>query len=169
MISIEIVDVKTEPKGKYRIANITYKGPDGKIEGKKVVSFGPSKDVFKVVSEAQQGDKFSVKSEKVGDFWNWTAIEAAGKADGAVSQSSGGRASTGNTTARSNYETPEERAKRQVYIVRQSQLTNAVEFLQATKGKAFNQNDVLEVAAEFVDFVFNGASSAEVAEVVNVD
>ena len=74
---ITVINVEVENKGKFRQAIVAYKGPDGKVEGKKIVSFGPSKEVFPVISEAQPGDVFDVKNEKVAgsdgkEYWNWT-------------------------------------------------------------------------------------------------
>ena len=154
-MQIEIIKVDTENKGKYQCATVAYKSADGKIEGKKVMSFGPSKDVFKVVAQSQPGDCFDVKSEKVGDFWNWTGIVSSGKSLPETVGSTTTRAAS--VTPRSTYETPEERAKKQVYIVRQSSISNAIALLTHNTPKGVvDENAVVEVAERFTDFVFNG-------------
>ncbi len=129
------------------------------------MSFGASKDVYKVVSEAQSGDVFDVKSEKIAgqdgkEYWNWTGIQTAGKNIPGQSQASG----KASPAPRSNFETPEERAQRQVYIIRQSSLSVAQELLSNTKGKGYAASDVIDLAEEFTDFVLNG-NNPEVEEV----
>src|SRR3990167_10443937 len=179
-INAEVIKVDVENKGKYRVANVAYKNPDGAVEGKKVLSFGPSKDVFKIVSEAQPGDKFVIESRKIPgkdgqEFWNWVGCEAAGTSVGEASANStsslgqvrvGSSTGTkvGSTSPRSTYESPEERAKKQVYIVRQSSISNAIEFLTGTgkQRSVVNVSDVLELAKQFEDFVFNGVELEEV-------
>lgn len=160
--------------GKYSTATVAYKDGNGKIEGKKVMSFGPSADVFKVVSQAQPGDLFDVKSEKIAgkegkEYWNWTAIETTGKNVGQGSQK--GQTSGSATPTRSTYETPEERAKKQVYIVRQSSLSVALELHKHNNPKAaIDFASVVETAQGFEDFVFNGVDEAEQAlKAIEVD
>jgi hypothetical protein len=61
---------------------------------------------------------------------------------------------------KSTYETPEERAKKQVYIVKQSSLSNAIALLNAdgkntiTGGKKYTKEDVFALAQELTDWVF---------------
>lgn len=56
------------------------------------------------------------------------------------------------TSPKSTYETPEERAKRQVYIIRQSSLTNAISVLKTEKNTP-TPADVFALAQEMVDWV----------------
>jgi len=179
-INAEVIKVDVENKGKYRVANVAYKNPDGAVEGKKVLSFGPSKDVFKIVSEAQPGDKFVIESRKIPgkygqEFWNWVGCVASGTSvTDEVTANRSGINNSGQTNApavrgstsspRSTYETPEERARKQVYIVRQSSISNAIEFLTGTgkQRSVVNVSDVLELAKQFEDYVFNGIELEEV-------
>lgn len=144
---IEIIDVTVENKGKYRVANVAYKGPDGKVEGKKVMSFA-NKDVFKTVSEAKQGDIFEVKSEKnEAGYWEWTSASAEGK-------NTGVKASNKSFEAPSrSFETAEERARKQVYITKSASINAAVE-LAKLNGKPITEEDVIKSAQKFIDFVF---------------
>ncbi len=56
----------------------------------------------------------------------------------------------------SNYETKEERARRQVLIVRQSCLSTAVAFAASRqpKGVTCEAEDILVIARKFEEFVF---------------
>jgi hypothetical protein len=71
------------------------------------------------------------------------------QAAGAISQS---KAAT--PAPRSNYETPEERAQRQVLIVRQSSLSSAVAMLTAGAKTPPKVEDVLALASRLEGFVF---------------
>jgi hypothetical protein len=57
----------------------------------------------------------------------------------------------------SNYETPAERAKRQVYIVRQSSINAAIALYvaQNPKGAAVSVEEILKVAGTFEAYVFD--------------
>lgn len=57
-------------------------------------------------------------------------------------------------TTRSNYETPEERANRQVMIVRQSSLANAINYYELLKMKP-DPEQVLEIAGKFEQWVLD--------------
>src|SRR3990167_7942935 len=110
-INAEVIKVDVENKGKYRVANVAYKNPDGAVEGKKVLSFGPSKDVFKIVSEAQPGDKFVIESGTIVTdevTANRSRVDSSGQTNAPAVRGS-------TPSPRSTYETPEERAKKQVY------------------------------------------------------
>ena len=156
-MKIEIIKTAVETFPKYRSCTVTYKGPDGKPESKRLMSF-VYKDVFKLMSEAQQGDCFDVKIEKVKndndgkEYWQWTEATAAGKNLAGVSEG-GARGGVG-ASVRSSYETPEERAQRQIYIVRQSSISNALEYIQAQGTKKFTEDDVIKTSKVFEAYVF---------------
>lgn len=153
---IEVIKTETESKGKYSICTVSYRGPDGKIEAKKLMSFGPASASFKVFKDASPNDVFEVKSEQVHndkdgkDYWYWTEAVVTGKveSDRGISKSSA-------VSPRSTYETPEERARKQVYIVRQSSITAALNLLTLQGAKDVDTDDVLDYARQFEDFVFN--------------
>lgn len=161
---IEVVanPVNTVPtaKGSYQVIELAYKNKSfqDKLEGKKVMSFS-NKDVFKVLQEAKFGDTFNVsrvKNDK--GFWDWTALSSTGNAPAQSNAGSGTMAPhkpvapVGNTSPKSTYETPEERAARQVLIVRQSSISSAVEFACANKVK--DEKEVIRLAKAFEAYVF---------------
>lgn len=147
-IRVEVLKVDIESKGKYTVANVAYKGPDGKVDAKKLMSF-VNKEVYAVFKDAQPGDVFEVVSEKIDGYWNWTSAVVGGKNTGQSAPAKG------TTTPRSNFETPDERASRQVYIVKQSSISNAVALLTNDPKAKPSVEDVIGIAQEFVDFVFS--------------
>ena len=158
VIKTESTTVPTE-KGSYQSLVVTYKNlADGKPDSKKMLSFDKdSKAAFKALTGAKDGDIFDVVSEKVGDYWKWKSASMAGKSNGvANAPTTGGY--KGTTSPKSTYETPEERAKRQVYIVRQSSIANAIDTLKTDK-KVPTVAEVIDVARQYEAFVFGNDST----------
>lgn len=142
----------------YTYLELAYKGEDGKVTGKKVMPFGEGKAVFEVLQAATNGEAYNIHSVKneVSGYWDWTGAK---KSDGTVTSTTTTSAASTETTRQpagkvtgSNYETSEERAKRQVYIVRQSSVTAALSF---HGGKAKSTDEVIDTAKKFEAFVFN--------------
>ena len=172
-MSIEVIanPVSTVPtaKGSYQVIDLAYKNKSfqDKLEGKKVMSF-TNKDVFAALQKAQFGDVFEVsrvKNDK--GFWDWTGVSSGNAVVDAsnntpANSSPVSTSKTGTVTPKSNYETAEERAARQVLIVRQSSISSAVEFAVANKIK--DENEVLRLATRFEDHVFGNKSVAAVEE-----
>lgn len=176
-LELEILNVGTPvftktARGGYNSIELAYKNHtfEGKVEGKKLVDFN-DKAVFAFIKDLVMGDKIVVTAEK-GDndqYWKWVAVE---KADGSVGagspaspQSSGSGESSqaqsssptkvagsgvGRVTG-NNYETAEERAKKQVYIVRQSSIANAIAFASATGPTT--TSSIIELAKQFEAYV----------------
>ena len=153
---IEVIKTETESKGKYSICTVSYRGPDGKVEAKKLMSFGPASASFKVFKDASPNDVFEVKSEQVHnekdgkDYWYWTEAVVTGKVDPSATKTVGT-----STSPRSTYETPEERARKQVYIVRQSSITAALGLLTLQGSNDVDTDDVLDYARQFEHYVFD--------------
>lgn len=146
-INIEILDVTVEEvprpsgKGSYEKATVAYKNSEGKVEAKTLMDWA-NKEVWPTIVKAKKGDTFSIDREKnAKGFWDWVGIA---KQDGVVTPSAPSKA-----PAKPTYETPDERAQRQVYIIRQSSLTNAINLL----GEGAKVEDVLKTATIFVDYV----------------
>lgn len=155
-MQIEVVNVSVEDKGKYNMAVVAYR-ENGQLKEKKIMSFGAASAVYKVLSKASQGQKFDVKATKNDKgYWDWTEITESN------GESSKGGSTLGNPAPKSNYETAEERAMRQVLIVRQSSVSNAIEYLKANPKKVPTVQEVLMVAKQFEDYVF-GKNQQEAA------
>jgi hypothetical protein len=164
LLSINIATQPTKTGGSYQIADVAYKNNtfQGKVEGKKVMSFGATAEAFKVLATAQQGETYEVDVKKNDKGYNdWIAMSKASVAAGtaaAPGQSNGG-ARQATASPRSTYETPEERAKRQVSIIRQSSLGHAVSTL-AVGAKSLDPAKVIDVAKQYEAYVHAVASFA---------
>lgn len=145
---IEIVSVteteKTNKAGrKYSELEVIYKNEEGKAQTKKLLSF-TNPAVFKAVKSASAGDKLNVNTQKDDNgYWQWTGLsEEAKPTQQAATRVTG-----------SNYETKEERALRQKYIVRQSSLTTAVAIM-SVGAKNLDKHEVIALAEELEEWVF---------------
>jgi hypothetical protein len=157
-ITILSVDIKTTPtaKGSYQTADVAYKNNtyQGKVEGKKVMSFGATKKAFEILATASAGETYEVevvKNDKGYNDWVSMAKATAGAPTAPTT------ASKTNPAPRSTYETPEERAQRQILIVRQSSLSSAVALLTTGAKAAPSVDSVLDVAKSFENYVFGVA------------
>ena len=173
-LTIEVVanPVSTVPtaKGSYQVIDLAYKNKSfqDKLEGKKIVE-PYAKNIFPILSKAQFGDVFyvnRVKNDK--GFWDWTSVSTDESGGDVPSASTGSPVAsspvkTGNVTPKSNYETAEERAARQVLIVRQSSISSAVDLAVANKVK--DPQEVIKIAKEFENYVFGKTVITEHNEV----
>lgn len=163
---IEVLSVGEEQttktaRGGYQHIEVAYK-KDGKIEGKKIMSFS-NPAVYKAVKGLNAGDVVTVTAEKgepnaAGQsFWQWTNISTGGEA-AAAPAAKGPSSNGGPPSAKpvSNYETREERELKQRYIVRQSSITAALNLL-GTKAKTVD--DVTAVAKQFEAYVFGDVAA----------
>ena len=157
-IKISVIDVTVEDKGKYKVARVTYRN-DGKIQEKQLFSFGDQKDAYLALTSLKDKE-LSVTAEKNDKgYWDWIKVVPASEATSQATNTGGSSGTNANPTPRSNYETPEERAKRQEYIIRQSSLERALELLTLQGAKKSSVAEVCSLAAEFEGFVFNGIRS----------
>lgn len=150
---IEIQDVsRTDSTGKngksYGVLQVAYRA-DGKLQEKKLMSFS-NPQVFKHIEGLKKGDTVNVKTEKDGNgYWQWTAILNEEQQQPKPVQSG----ATATRVTGSTYETPEERAIKQKYIVRQSSLTTAIQIL-GVGAKSLDKQAVLGLAEELENWVF---------------
>ena len=162
---INIVDVgtpstKASSNGRsYQEIELTYKTEGGQVANKKLMSFS-NPSVFNHIKGLTKGEVVNVTTVKnAKGFWDWTGIGNEEDAP-ATTQSKPATAQAGGRVTGSNYETKEERAARQILIVRQSSLSSAVELLGAGNSVA----DVIATAKQFEAYVF-GASANPTKEV----
>jgi len=159
---ITLVDVSTPQvtktaKGQYQAIEVSYKNEQGQIQGKKLMSFS-NPTVFKAIQEFAKGDILNVEAVKDDQgYWQWKAVQ---KSDGSEPVPTSRPATTGGKVTGSNYETPEERAKRQVYIVRQSSISSAIELLKSN-GNDVKVDNVLSVAKQLENYVFGNSDTPE--------
>ena len=150
-INIEVVDVKVEQKGKSNRMIVTHKELEsGKLDGKQLVEFYTDKAVWSTLAGAKSGDFFAVEREKnEAGYWEWKGVH---RQDSPPVPSTTGAVKQATATARGTYETPEERAARQVLIVRQSSIASAVDLCKE-HGKQPDVDLVLMVAKRFEAYV----------------
>ena len=153
-IQILSVQITTTPtaRGSYQVADVAYKNLtyQGKVEGKKVMSFGATKDAFGTLATANPGDVYEVNVVKNDKGYNDWVSMSKGVANASTEQTAA--PSKPNPTGHSSYETPEERAKKQVYIIKQSSITAAISILEKT-GQPPTVDAVKEVAQDLTDWV----------------
>lgn len=145
----------------YQSLEVTYKSDDGKVASKKLMSFVYPK-VFSAAKTWSKGDVVNIKTEKVPNkdgqsFWQWTDILGEGEEVEVASKPASSGASTGTRVTGSNYETKEERAARQVMIVRQSSLSTSVAALTVGSKAAPSAQDVINYARDLEAYVLGTA------------
>ena len=171
LMQLNIVVIQNVPKTgmtktnkPYKFNEITFKNlATGKIEEKKINQFS---DVFKTAVDMQAGMYFTIQSEKEGEFWQWKSITIAQEDVGSMPTNTPSKA-TPSGMVKNTYETPEERAKKQIYIVRQSSIANAIAMLSIGAKNALKKEDVLLLANELTKWVFTEHPLEEAFDDVN--
>jgi len=157
-IQIQIVQVdkqtKTTKGGKPYVAlELAFKNlSSGKLESKKLMPFGETSEAHKALSGANQGDVFTIVSEKNAGTGYWDWLKATQAPPGTTAETVVSNKAT--PSPKSTYETPEERAKKQVYIVKQSSLSNAVAVLGVGAKTPPKTEEIFALAQTFTDWVF---------------
>ena len=152
--SVDIVKAITKTGKPYEFIDLMYKNKSfqDKVEGKKVMPFG-NKEVFETLKNSDKGDVFYIGRTKNADgFWDWDKISQVPNNKETYNEEVGHKQQTKAVPAASKsqpWETPEDRAKKQLYIIRQSSLTNAVNTLVGN----VNPEDVKSTAQNYIDFV----------------
>ncbi len=116
----------------------------------------------KQAKDWKKGDSVNVNMTKDdAGYWQWVSIGEAGSAPASPPQAYSGKPqAAGTRVTGSNYETPEERAKKQVYIVRQSSISSAIELLKSN-GNDVKVDNVLSVAKQLEDYVFGNTTGVD--------
>ena len=153
---IKIVEVNIEEvrqgKNKYDKAAVVYSF-NGQNRTQNIMSFS-NPAIFAKVRSMKAGEEYNVEVTKNDKGYNqWAAIDAVS------TQTADPGMKTPARTSVSTYETAQERAIKQLYIVRQSSISSALEYLKNTQPSGeYGVSDVLDVAQSYVDFVFNQPS-----------
>ena len=148
-VNIEVIDAdyadvpKKTGKGTYGQLTVTFKNDEGKVESKKLFDWSTPEETFLKLKLSKKGDTFAITREKNDKgFWDWKEIATQ---TAPVAKAAGTAAYT-----KPSYETADERAARQVLIVRQSSLGHALTY---HTGKESSEVDVLKTAQAFADWV----------------
>lgn len=142
IISIDIGQGKTKTNKPYEFIDLVFKNKSfqDKVENKKIMPFG-NKEVFDVLQTAEKGDVYYISREKNdAGYWDWIHIEAQ-QPENTTPQHNA-------TTTKQSYDQRDD--QKQLFIIRQSSLTNAVNTLAAS----IDPDDVKTVAQNYIDFVF---------------
>lgn len=141
IVSVDIGQGKTKANKPYEFIDLVFKNKSfqDKVENKKIMPFG-NKEVFDVLRTAEKGDFYYISREKNdAGYWDWTKIEEQPSEE---------------STPKNNVATPKQSYdqrddQRQLYIIRQSSLTNAVNTLAG----GVNPHEVKGLAQDYVNFV----------------
>ena len=153
VVSVEQnVSITKQNGGAYQGTRFSYRDMSGKLVEQNFhnnsLKFNPKIGV--ALSNMKPGDNFTMVKEKEGEFWNVKDILVG---DTLVATTNTGSKPSAVPAPKSNYETAEERAKKQVYIIRQSSISSAVAL--ATILKLKDTKEVLKVAKEFEAYVMD--------------
>ena len=153
---IVIQEVKIEEvrngRNKYDKAEVVYSF-NGQNRTQKLMSFS-NPGVFTQVRNMKQGETYDVEVVKNDAGFNQWAKIVAVSGEPAPGVAEGGKPAPAGRTSVSTYETAEERKIKQMYIVKQSSITNAIAFLSQQENAIADVSAVLDVAQQFVDFVY---------------
>lgn len=155
VVSVEIdVQVAKNGGGSYPGARLAYRDEQGAMKEKAFHN-----NVFKFnaplktqLSNLNVGQGFTMEMQKEGEFWNVKSIMPSNNNIEATSSASNKAVPT--ASPKSTYETSEERAKKQVYIVRQSSITAALKFAEINKIKTDSVESLIPYAKAFESYVF---------------
>jgi hypothetical protein len=152
-MQIKIKEVgEVEDMGKYSQFALKYL-QDGQEKERTLRSF-VFPEVYHMLLKAKTEEIYEIKLVKDGKYWNWAGASLA-----TGSNLSSGKGESGFTKkSTGEWETREERAARQVLIVRQSCISSAAAFL-ASGGES--PEEVIKLAKTFEDFVFGRNSDIE--------
>ena len=156
MAKITVLKQETvTPTGKnYKVCELGYRTEEGKVKAMKIFGFGDSKGVFDVASKLQSGEIVEAQfAQNDKGYWQFSSLTPTGTKEAADK----GNTHSPASASRGNWETPEERAARQVMIVRQSSLSNAVAFFASRepKGTTADAKAVVELAKFFEGYVLD--------------
>lgn len=160
VISIEMdKNITKQNGGSYKGTSLLYRDESGNAKEQNfhnnVLKFNPA--VKSALQDLITGDMFTMVKEKEGEFWNVKSItKNAGNSgvNGEVNVTAAVSKVTPASKGGSTWETAEERARKQVLIVRQSSLSSAVAYA-ATKKVPPTVEEILEVAKAFEGYVFS--------------
>lgn len=166
-IQIQFIDVSVEDKGKYKMAEVTYKDlAKGQTSSKKLMSFNNA-TVYKTLVDAKKGEVYTIEMQKNDKgYWDWinaSVSNGVNTVSNTSTEAVGASKASGYTSPKSTYETPEERAKKQVYIIRQSSAATAVAALKTDK-KNPTIEEVISYARQLEDYVLGQEIAPKLAE-----
>ena len=168
ILSVEVNNAMSKGGKPYEQVVVAYKdlSNGGKVASKTVMPFGFQKDAFTTLKGAKPVEVYDVDVQKNDAGYNdWIKVTkgTATTASTVVGDSTKATA-TAATTTKGGWETPEERAKKQVYIIRQSSVANAVAALIAGAKTPPKAEDIINLAKQFENYVLDVGTATKVAK-----
>jgi hypothetical protein len=164
---ISIINVSApEPEKTWSKIEVTYKDSYGKVNSKAIRSF--TGGVYTSLQALKSGDQVEVTQVKnAKGYLDWTAVGPPGSGQPEAAAAPAASKANPAPAGRSNtFETPEERAKKQVYIVRQSSISAAIGALSVGAKGALDAQAVIDYAKKLEAFVFDtGVAKAAADEI----
>lgn len=148
--------IKKQDGGFYEGWQLIYNTPTGEVKtiAKPSQSLKYNGPLKSALSGLVPGDEFTMEMDKnKAGFWDVKDC-TKGVANAPGQQPNPNAQKVAATPSKSTYETSEERAAKQVYIVRQSSIANAINFLNVSGAKKHTTEEALAIAKKFEDFVF---------------
>ena len=157
-MKVKILDVNveniTKGKSRYSKAAVTYTY-NGEARTQNIMSFTNPSIFAKVQEKVGQEVEITITKNAAG-YNEWASLDEVGTAPAALETTDRAPAVASTTrVSGSNYETPAERAIKQVYIVKQSSLSTAVALAGHIDQPPRSPEDIIETAQKFVDWVFD--------------
>lgn len=150
---VQMVTKMTKTNKPYQVAHVTYRDDQGKLAERDIMPFGNQANSNKFLSTAAPGFYTITLEKNDAGFNDWVSVTAGEAVQGNAAPTA--RPAGGASPApRNTYETPEERAIKQKYIVRQSSLTNAISLFELDKKHVPTIQEVIATAKAFEDYVF---------------
>lgn len=154
-VIVREVTIEPAPNGKkYQVANVVF-DQGGQNKKTRVMSFA-APQVFDTLKNLPRNSLVNVETTQNGQYQNWSHVSIADSTGtDTTSAAPAAKAYTGGKVTGSNYETAAERAKKQVYIVRQSSISAAVAALATGAKTPPSAEAILTLAKQFEEFVFD--------------
>ena len=152
-IVITHVDVSTPAGKKYQVAETIFK-MNGETKTKKIMSFA-NPAVFNTLKDAKSGEEYSITQEKDGNgYWQWTSISKGGSVSETTTAAQAAPARKESSYTGRDFESSQERADKQRFIIKQSSISSAIQLLSIGATSPPDVKAVLELADKFVSFVY---------------
>jgi hypothetical protein len=122
----------------------------GESKTKTIMSFA-NPAIYNLIKTLKGGETLDVEFVKDDKYFNWATAKVVEQ----EAPSSGGQVDTSprKVESKSNWETSEERARKQVYIIKQSCLAQAVAYINGQQHE--ERLDELKLAQKYVDWVLH--------------
>lgn len=162
MSKITIISVSNEfvakAKGGYNALTVNFTDERGKTTARKIFDFA-AREVYAALKNATPGQVYEVSEQKNQKGYDEFTSATATTEKVAVP-------AAGSAVPKSNYETADERAARQKLIVRQSSVSSAISLLVLQGDKKSTVNDVVQVAKQLEDFVYDRVDAKNASKTV---